>query len=280
MSQEQVLKTLLDLGLTRLDSQVYIYLAKKGPQKGRDLLKGLRIQRQQLYRSLKILQSKGIVSATFEHPAGFSAISFDKVVDLFIKSKMMEAQLIQEKKGEILSSWKSISLGETADPESKFTVIEGRGYIYSKILQMVKETKDHLLTITSVAGLLRADHFGIFDEILAHPLKEKVEFKFISEITSQNVGSTQKLLERIPKNLSNIRGRNPDFGLSLSPRMVVRDDEELFIFINPLAKEPLEEKDDVGLWTNCQTIVQSFSAMFEELWHNSNDIEKDDTRCN
>ncbi len=274
MSQEQVLKTLLGLGLTRLDSQVYIYLAKKGPQKGRDLLRGLRIQRQQLYRSLKNLQSKGIVSATFEHPAGFSAISFDKVVDLFIKSKMVEAQLIQEKKGEILSSWKSIALGEATDPDSKFTVIEGRGYIYSKILQMVKETKDHLSTITSVAGLLRADQFGIFDEILAHPLKEKVNFKFISEITSQNVGTTQKLLERIPKNSSNIRGRNPDFGFSLSPRMVVRDDEELFLFINPLAKEPLEEKDDVGLWTNCQTIVQSFSAMFEELWRNSNDMTK------
>ncbi len=103
MSQEQVLKTLLGLGLTRLDSQVYIYLAKKGPQKGRDLLRGLKIQRQQLYRSLKNLQSKGIVSATFEHPAGFSAISFcGKVVDLFIKSKMVEAQLIQEKKGEII----------------------------------------------------------------------------------------------------------------------------------------------------------------------------------
>ena len=122
--------------------------------------------------------------------------------------------------------------------------------------------------------MLRADQFGIFDEILAHPLKEKVDFKFISEITSQNVGATQKLLERIPKNLSNIRGRNPDFGFSLSPRMVVRDDEELFLFINPLAKEPLEEKDDVGLWTNCQTIVQSFSAMFEELWRNSNDMAK------
>ena len=274
MSQEQVLKTLLGLGLTRLDSQVYIYLAKKGPQKGRDLLKGLRIQRQQLYRSLKILQSKGIVSATFEHPAGFSAISFDKVVDLFIKSKMVEAQLIQEKKGEILSNWKSIALGETTDPDSKFTVIEGRGYIYSKILQMVKETKDHLSTITTVAGLLRADQFGIFDEILAHPLKEKVDFKFISEITNQNVGATEKLLERIPKNSSNIRGRNPDFGFNLSPRMVVRDDEELFLFINPLAKELLEEKDDVGLWTNCQTIVQSFSAMFEELWRNSNDMTK------
>lgn len=278
MSQEQVLKTLLGLGLTRLDSQVYIYLAKRGPQKGRDLLKGSKIQRQQLYRSLKNLQSKGIVSGTFEHPARFSAISFDKVVDMFIKSKMAEAQLIQERKAEILTSWQAISLGETTDPEAKFTVIEGRGYIYSKILQMIKETNNHLSTITSVAGLLRADQFGIFDEILAHPSKEKINFQFISEISNQQMGTVHKLLQRIPKNLSNIRGRNPDFGFKLSPRMVIRDDEEIFLFINPSAKEHLEEKDDVGLWTNCRTIVQSFAAMFEDLWQHSIDITNNDQK--
>ena len=274
MSQEQVLKTLSGLGLTRLDSQVYIFLAKKGPQQGRDLLKGLKMQRQQLYRSLKNLQSKGIVSGTFEHPARFSAISFDKVVDLFIKSKMAEAQVIQERKREILTSWQSISLGETSDSEAKFTVIEGRGYIYSKILQMVKETKKQLSTITSVAGLLRAEQFGIFDEILAHPLKEKIDLQFVCEVSSQNMGAMQKLLEIIPENLRNIRGRNPDFGFKLSPRMVIRDNEEIFLFINPLAQETLEEKDDVGLWTNCMTIVQSFAAMFENLWHDSTDITK------
>jgi len=257
-----------------LDSQVYIFLAKKGPQQGRDLLKGLKMQRQQLYRSLKNLQSKGIVSGTFEHPARFSAISFDKVVDLFIKSKMAEAQVIQERKREILTSWQSISLGETSDSEAKFTVIEGRGYIYSKILQMVKETKKQLSTITSVAGLLRAEQFGIFDEILAHPLKEKIDLQFVCEVSSQNMGAMQKLLEIIPENLRNIRGRNPDFGFKLSPRMVIRDNEEIFLFINPLAQETLEEKDDVGLWTNCMTIVQSFAAMFENLWHDSTDITK------
>ncbi len=143
---------------------------------------------------------------------------------------------------------------------------------------MVKETKDHLSTITSVAGLLRADQFGIFDEILAHPLKDI--WKLISEITSQNVGATQKLLERIPKNSSNIRGRNPDFGFSLSPRMVVRDDEELFLSLTRWQKSLSEEKDDVGLWTNCQAIAQSFSAMFEELWRNSNDINRIGSRSN
>ena len=58
MSQEKVLKTLGDLGLTRLDSKIYVYLAKKGPQKGKEISKALKVQKQQLYRSLKNLQKK------------------------------------------------------------------------------------------------------------------------------------------------------------------------------------------------------------------------------
>jgi HTH-type transcriptional regulator, sugar sensing transcriptional regulator len=98
LSQDQVLKTLIGLGLTRLDSQIYICLAKKGPQKGNEISKNLKIQKQQLYRSLKNLQTKGIVDASLEHPARFSAVTFDKVVDIFVNAKMAEASRIQENK--------------------------------------------------------------------------------------------------------------------------------------------------------------------------------------
>ena len=126
MSEDEVLKTLGSLGLTRIDSQIYICLAKKGPQKGSELSRVSKVKKQQLYRSLKGLQSKGIVYASLEHPARFSAVSFDRVVDLSIKAKMTEAKLIQEKKEEILKSWQSIAVVETTDLAEKFTVIEGR----------------------------------------------------------------------------------------------------------------------------------------------------------
>jgi len=53
LSQERVLKTLGDLGLTRLDSKIYVYLSKRGPQKGKEISKALKIQKYQLYRSLR-----------------------------------------------------------------------------------------------------------------------------------------------------------------------------------------------------------------------------------
>ena len=79
MSEERVLKTLAGLGFSEVDAQVYVFLSKKGLQKGRDISRALKMGKQQLYPCLKNLQSKGIVSVTLEHPARFNAVPFEKV---------------------------------------------------------------------------------------------------------------------------------------------------------------------------------------------------------
>lgn len=101
-------KTLVRLGLTKTNAQVYVFLAQAGPQKARDIASALRMYKRQLYRSLKKLQYKGIVSATLERPAQFSAVSFEKVLDIFAKAKVEEAQRIEQNKEEILSKWQSM----------------------------------------------------------------------------------------------------------------------------------------------------------------------------
>jgi hypothetical protein len=70
------------------------------------------------------------------------------------------------------------------------------------------------------------------------------------------------------------KGRNPDLGLKLSPRMAIRDKEECLFFIRPTTEIPATGQEDVCLWTNCKTLVQSFSAVFEDLWTNSADINE------
>jgi HTH-type transcriptional regulator, sugar sensing transcriptional regulator len=265
LSEDRVLKTLVSLGLSRLDSQVYLCLAKKGSQRGNEISKTLKVQNQQLYRSLKNLRSKGIVEATLEHPARFSAVSFDKVVDLVIKSKMAEAQLIQENKEEILTSFLSLAVGENADSAAKFTVIEGRGYIYSKILQMIKETKNQFSTITTVAGLLRADQFGLFD-VVDLP-KSKPQFRFLTELSVQSLIVMKKLLAKMKKTKFGFEGRTPELGLGLFPQMVIRDEAEAIFFITPPT-----DQNDTCLWTNCKSLVNAFSAIFVDLWRNATDV--------
>lgn len=115
MSKDWMHKILVDLGLRELDAEVYVFLAISGPQEAKDIAIGLKLYRQQLYRSLKNLQSKGIVNASPERPVRFSAVLFEKVLDLFLKAKIEQQQTLQESKEELLSTWRSIIKKDFAD---------------------------------------------------------------------------------------------------------------------------------------------------------------------
>jgi len=273
MSQEKVLRTLESLGLSQSDAQVYVFLGKRGSQKAIDIAKALRMPKQQLYVVLKNLQSKAIVNATLERPARFSAVPFEKVLDLFVRARIEEAQRIQQGKNEFLSDWQSIAIGETVGQAAKFTVLEGRNYIYSKLRQMIEETKNHLLIISTVPGLIRADQFGLLDAASSHVSKSKIQLRLLTELSEQNVSALKSLLSTGLRSGLSFEGRVPELGLKLFTRIVIRDGEEAVFFITP-ETDVGEEKKETCLWTNSKPLVNSFSAVFEELWHNSKDVQK------
>jgi sugar-specific transcriptional regulator TrmB len=106
------MKTLESFGLSRTDAEVYVYLAKNGSRKAPELANALQITKQQLYPSLKKLKNKGIVTVSRERPALFSAIVFEKVLELLITIKVEQAKAIKETKKELLNSWRSIDQHE------------------------------------------------------------------------------------------------------------------------------------------------------------------------
>jgi sugar-specific transcriptional regulator TrmB len=106
-------KTLVKLGFTEKDANVYVYLATEGPQRAIKIAEALKIYKQHLYRILKNLQSKGIINASPEYPARYSAVLFEKVLDLLIKAKMEQQQALQRSKEELLSTWRSITKKDT-----------------------------------------------------------------------------------------------------------------------------------------------------------------------
>jgi hypothetical protein len=67
---------------------------------------------------------------------------------------------------------------------------------------------------------------------------------------------------------------NTDIGLSLFPKMVIRDDEELLYFISPKTDQVENKFDYFCLLTNCTSIVKPFSTVFEDLWSNSTEIKQ------
>ena len=274
MGEEQVEKVLKSFGLTDKEAEVYVFLAKHGVLKGGQIAKQMRMHKAEAYRFLKSLQSKGLVESTLESPTRFKAVPFGTALDLFVKAKRDEAALIESAKKELLSDWEKISKSKPETPSERFVVIEGNNRIYPRIFQMIKETKCQLLSVSTVPGLVYATQFGLFDAMSEHPLRSNIQFRFLTEFTEENVSIVKNLLNGMPEIGVNLKGRTPDLGLQLSPRIVIRDDEEILFFTNTKSEDTPDPDQDVCLWTNCKALVQSFTHVFEELWNNSTDIYK------
>jgi sugar-specific transcriptional regulator TrmB len=272
--EENVKRVLKDFGLTETEAEVYLFLAKQGVLKGTEIARQIKKDKAQVYHILKSLQAKGLVELTIEAPVRFAPVPFEKVVESTINAKRKEATRIENAKEELLSYWKNISKTKPELPLEKFVVIEGRHKVYSKISQMIAETKNQLSTITTVTSLLEAEQFGLYDAAFNHPLKSEIQFRFLTELSSRNLNGLKTILKKISGKGFNFRGKNPDLGQSLFPRMVIRDHEETLFFITPRTSSSTEEHDYLCLWTNCRDLVQAFSGVFEDLWQNSTDIQK------
>jgi len=104
MSLERVITALSGLGLSRIDAEVYVYLAKKGPNKVVALARAININKQKIYTSLKTLQTKGLVT---KDRTTFSALPFEEALDLLIKMEKEQARAMHESKEKLLATWKT-----------------------------------------------------------------------------------------------------------------------------------------------------------------------------
>jgi HTH-type transcriptional regulator, sugar sensing transcriptional regulator len=274
LSEENIKRILRDFGLTDTEGEVYLFLAKRDAIKGTELARQIKKDKAQTYHILKSLQSKGLVQSTLEAPVRFTPVPFEKVVESTIKAKRDEAARIEGLKQELYDYWKTLRKNKPELPVERFFVIEGSKKIYPKILEMINKTKTQLSLISTTEDLLKAERFGLLDAAFEHRYGADVHFRFLTDIDEKSVEYIKNLLTKKQNSEVDFKGRNPEAGLRLFPRMVIQDDDEILLFITPQSNESMVENPEVCLWTNCLMLVQSFSAVFEDFWHNALDIER------
>jgi sugar-specific transcriptional regulator TrmB len=102
VSLERIKKALVHLGLSRIDSEIYIYIANKGPNKVVEIANVLNISTSTVYSKLKKLESEELV--TKDH-AIYSALPFEEALELLINRKKRETNNFQKNK-KLLINWK------------------------------------------------------------------------------------------------------------------------------------------------------------------------------
>ena len=102
-SEYEILKK---LGLTKNESNLYIYLNKNGLKEAREIAQNQKIPRTYTYRLLKELLNKGIVTLISDTPAKFEGIEFEKVLDILINNELKRIKEIQLMSSELSELWK------------------------------------------------------------------------------------------------------------------------------------------------------------------------------
>ncbi len=282
MDERRLFEILGELGLTKREADMYIFLTKRGPQKAHSVAAHLKIDGAQTYRSLTSLQEKGIIESTIESPARYLAVPIEPLIESYIKGKKTDITRLETEKNELVDYFKAISTRETEYPMAKFQVVTGRNSIYARICRMVEQAKTEILGLTTSLGIIQEDTAGILDTIIeTAKTKKHVQFKMLAAVTNENLLIMKSLVKRLPNKKSNIEWRHTDLVPKVNPRFIIRDDEETTLYMMPQNETSEATQQDSGLSINSRIFVSTLKTSFMEMWRNAinmkdriNELEK------
>lgn len=252
LSVDELQKSLSKFNLTSNQSKVYIFLGKYGSKTAPEVCKSLKIARTETYHLLSTLQSKGIVSATFEHPIKFSSIPLNKAMRTLVNSEKERIKTLEKQEIELSKLWKSIPefVQNSTDDENKFQMLQGINPINSKILDMVDNTKNEILVLGS-----EKDYFKFYhSDLLTNITKQNTNVRILSGCSEE----TKYIFEGIKK--QSIKTFNDEINQKLC--FIVKDNSEMLFF----TKNNSSSNTIMAMWTDSSAMIYSMKLLFDFIW--------------
>ena len=270
-------KTFLQFDLSRNEIRVYLYLARSGVQKARDISDSLSLHRTETYRILRDLEKRGLLSCILEKPLKFTAVPFSEAYDILVKTKKLNVQLLERKKKDLVDLWASIPQHKT-EPETKeiFQILEGEEQLILKANEIANRTKKDICILAPDIELLRLYHSGFTDNL------EKLSKKKINVLLLTNSSPKSRFIAE-KMELSNVK-YIPIKSDEL-PSFILSDKQELLFSI----KSGADQQDSVMrrkkektsfLWTNYNTFIKSLNLLFVNLWNPKTSLDVDSLKVN
>ena len=261
-------KSLMKFGLSRNESKIYLFLAKAGAKKAKEISDALSLYRAETYRALKNLEKNGLILSVFGRPLKFKAVPLEKAIDFLIKVKELQIERLKQEKERMIEIWRRIPKFETEfeNKSEVFQMLEGDEQIALKINEMLDRSKNQVLIYASEFLLKTFYNMGLTDkleEISAGGVKviiltsdsPEILF-FLKKLKSENIDF--KMLPR-EKSIDSIINMQPLFFL-------ISDSEELLLLLRGSSYVSKRKKlNSKVLWTNCCVLVKTFHTLFLEL---------------
>jgi sugar-specific transcriptional regulator TrmB/CBS domain-containing protein len=266
LSEKDILKFLQNLGFSKREVQVYMFLAKSGAQSTSFVAKRLKMERVQAYRTFKKLQEKGFIEATLERPTRFTVVPFVNLLESFIESKKGEVNSLNEQKESLLSSWRTVSAPESDYTVAKFSVISGKKKIHSKMLAMIDQAEKDVYVLTTGLGVIQEDIGGVFDSVVENAKKREIQVKILADISKENFRIMERLAKRISSEDARVESRHLNLNTRYFPRFLIKDEEEAILYASSGDEASILNIEDEGLWINDKMFISILKAFFNQMW--------------
>ena len=256
-SMEIVEKTLRRLGLSKNEVRVYLYLARAGEHKASEISEVLSLHRTETYRILRDLEKRGLVSSVFEKPLKFIATPFEKALDILIETKKMKINLLEKKKGKLISLWLSFPKLEVENERKEvFQILEGEEQINLKADEILSATKKEFSIFVSECEIANFYHSGFLDK-LEKTSKRNLKVRLLANYSPKSCFFLEKMkFKKVKYALSN----NEEL-----PTFMLADDEQLLLLI----RKGNGKKRVAALWTNYDAFIKAMKTLFLKLWSDS-----------
>ena len=257
LSVDELQKSLSKFNLTSNQSKVYIFLGKYGSKTAPEVCKSLKIARTETYHLLSTLQSKGIVSATFEHPIKFSAIPLNKAMKTLVDSEKERIKTLEKQEKEVSKLWESIPefVQNNIDPsENKFQMLQGANPINSKISDMLSNSENEILILGSEKDYLKLYHSDALSEII----EKKSNVRLLSGCSEK----TEYVFEGLKKQTF----RTLNDGIDKKLFFMIKDDSEMIFFTK---NNTAPSNEIMAMWTDSSAMIYSMKLLFDFIWSSS-----------
>lgn len=260
-SSIDALAYLMDLGLTRLQTETYLCLASLGRARPSRLAKSLGIVRPEIYRILSDLLEKRLVERLLTRPAIYEVCDPEHGLRAMITRLCDRAQRAVDQFDKINSFIKS-GIPLTEPTESEFKLLPGRDLVIDTAVGMMHRSRSRYDAIYSKWGIGRFTKNSPTRKAIASASRRGVRIRIVSEVDKSNRRQALAM-----KKHAQVRRAS-----EITFYMEICDGTEVTFGPSLTETDTLNSRQQVDLWTNNIPFVKACEGMFERVWDGSSEL--------
>ena len=251
-----LLDRLVEHGVPERSARMYLAACRDGPQTASELARASGLDRVEAYRSIRRLESAGLLRSSGGRPMRFAALPPAELVDGWIRNTGEHLKRLETDRARLLTEWSEELSRPDAWESRKFAILEGRPTIQAWLRRQIGLARREILLVAGRTTLARAIDGGI-DRALREAHERGVRIRLVAPVTAASLRDA-KLFE----GFAELRHVTPP----VENRTVIFDRGLSLVYVSGEEGLGTAGAIQVALWSTAPSFVALAREYHHRLW--------------